>query len=111
MEMLEKGLTPPNVRSDIMDQPPNPQQPAPESRLAPREKPWLSTTPSRVPVEAAAPSHVVPGIGGVGAGGVSGRQSPPPNDVQDVPGPPFPSASLGSAGAHGRTEVSLLCLS
>jgi hypothetical protein len=38
--MLERGETPPNVRSDINDQPPNPSQPPPSTRLQPRAKPW-----------------------------------------------------------------------
>lgn len=38
--MLEKGETPPNVRTDINDQPPNPTQPPPGTRLQPKPKPW-----------------------------------------------------------------------
>jgi len=40
LEMLERGETPPNVRSDINDQPPNPSQPPPSTRMQPRAKPW-----------------------------------------------------------------------
>ena len=40
LEMLEKGQTPPGIRTDINDKPPNPKQPPNESRLKPRPKPW-----------------------------------------------------------------------
>lgn len=40
LEMLEKGETPPNVRTDINDQPPNPTQPPPNTRIQPKPKPW-----------------------------------------------------------------------
>ena len=40
LEMLEKGETPPGIRTDIQDSPPNPSQPPPPSSLAPRSKPW-----------------------------------------------------------------------
>jgi len=40
LEMLEKGQTPPGIRSDINDKPPNPNQPPPEPKLKPKPKPW-----------------------------------------------------------------------
>ena len=42
LEMLEKGETPSNIRTDINDKPPNPAQPPPSSLLQPRPKPWES---------------------------------------------------------------------
>lgn len=40
LEMLERGETPPGIRSDIVDTPPDPLQSASEARLKPRAKPW-----------------------------------------------------------------------
>lgn len=40
LEMLEKGQTPPGIRTDINDKPPNPYQPPPEPKLKPKPKPW-----------------------------------------------------------------------
>ena len=40
LEMLERGETPPGIRHDIIDTPPDPQQAASEARLKPRSKPW-----------------------------------------------------------------------
>lgn len=40
MEMLERGETPSNVRTDINDKPPNPGVEPPTSRQQPRSKPW-----------------------------------------------------------------------
>lgn len=40
LEMLEKGITPPGIRTDINDKPPNPLQPLPEPRAKPLRKPW-----------------------------------------------------------------------
>lgn len=40
LEMLERGETPPNVRTDINDKPPNPNQAPPSSHAQPRLKPW-----------------------------------------------------------------------
>uniref|UniRef100_A0A7S3VJR5 Peroxisomal membrane protein PEX14-like KPWE domain-containing protein n=1 Tax=Dunaliella tertiolecta TaxID=3047 RepID=A0A7S3VJR5_DUNTE len=42
MEMVSKGVTPPNVRSDINDKPPDPSRPPSEPRIPPRSKPWES---------------------------------------------------------------------
>lgn len=42
LEMLEKGQTPPGIRDDINDKPPNPSQPPPAARAQPRPKPWES---------------------------------------------------------------------
>ena len=38
--MLEKGQTPPNIRTDIMDEPPNPAAVPSSARMKPRAKPW-----------------------------------------------------------------------
>ena len=40
LEMLERGETPPGIRDDIDDKPPNPEQPPPPSRMKPPPKPW-----------------------------------------------------------------------
>jgi hypothetical protein len=48
LEMLEKGETPPGIRADINDAPPNPDAPQPSARLPRRPKPWEST-PSQPP--------------------------------------------------------------
>ncbi|KAK9800338.1 hypothetical protein WJX73_005393 [Symbiochloris irregularis] len=40
LEMLERGETPPNVRDDINDSAPNPEQAASQARMKPRAKPW-----------------------------------------------------------------------
>lgn len=38
--MLEKGQTPPGIRHDIIDEPPNPSALPSGARLKPRPKPW-----------------------------------------------------------------------
>lgn len=43
LEMLERGETPPGIRDDIDDKPPNPDQPPPPSRMKPKPKPWEKT--------------------------------------------------------------------
>lgn len=40
LEMLEKGETPPGIRTDINDAPPDPTAPPPPPRMPPRPKPW-----------------------------------------------------------------------
>ncbi|PSC69773.1 Peroxisomal membrane PEX14 [Micractinium conductrix] len=40
LEMLEKGQTPPGIRTDIDDKPPNPNASPPPSKMKPRPKPW-----------------------------------------------------------------------
>ncbi|KAK9837860.1 hypothetical protein WJX74_006450 [Apatococcus lobatus] len=40
LDMLERGETPPNVRKDINDKPPNPNLAPPAAKLKPRPKPW-----------------------------------------------------------------------
>ncbi|GFR48938.1 hypothetical protein Agub_g10945 [Astrephomene gubernaculifera] len=44
MEMVQKGITPPNVRTDINDAPPDPTRPLSEPRLPPPSKPWERNT-------------------------------------------------------------------
>ncbi|KAJ4806709.1 Peroxisomal membrane protein PEX14 [Rhynchospora pubera] len=39
MEMVQRGEKPPNIK-DINDMPPDPNQPIPKPRMAPRPKPW-----------------------------------------------------------------------
>lgn len=38
--MLEKGETPSNIRTDIVDEPPNPGAVPSSARMKPRAKPW-----------------------------------------------------------------------
>lgn len=45
--MLEKGDTPPNIRSDIDDAPPDPTAPPPPPRMQPRPKPWEARAPNQ----------------------------------------------------------------
>ena len=40
LEMLEKGETPPNIRTDIVDEPPNPAAVPSSARMKPKAKPW-----------------------------------------------------------------------
>lgn len=40
LAILERGETPPGIRTDINDKPPNPEQPPPPARLKARPKPW-----------------------------------------------------------------------
>mmetsp|Transcript_18884 Transcript_18884/g.40682 ORF Transcript_18884/g.40682 Transcript_18884/m.40682 type:complete len:582 (+) Transcript_18884:92-1837(+) len=44
MEMVSKGITPPNVRTDINDKPPDPSRPFSEPRIKPMSKPWERDT-------------------------------------------------------------------
>lgn len=58
--MLERGETPPNVRKDINDKPPNPNVAPPAAKLKPRPKPWEKLNGHAAPsgeASAAAPSH------------------------------------------------------
>lgn len=54
LEMLENGETPPGIRADIVDTPPDPAAPPPPSRLAARPKPWERSASSGPPPGAAA---------------------------------------------------------
>ena len=49
LEMLENGETPPGIRADIVDTPPDPAAPPPPSRLAARPKPWERAASSGPP--------------------------------------------------------------
>eukprot|EP00887_Chlorella_sp_A99_P001028 scaffold14.g1028.t1 len=40
LDMLQRGQTPPGIRTDINDQPPDPEAPPPQPRMKPRPKPW-----------------------------------------------------------------------
>jgi len=53
--MLEKGETPPGIRADIVDTPPDPAAPPPPARLAPRLKPWERAASGPPPGARAAP--------------------------------------------------------
>ncbi|WIA09958.1 hypothetical protein OEZ85_010170 [Tetradesmus obliquus] len=66
MEMVRAGITPPNVRTDIDDSPPDPARPISAPQLAPRGKPWerssvssnTGSTPAAYGAASAAPSAV-----------------------------------------------------
>lgn len=59
LEMLKQGITPPGIRDDINDTPPNPLVSPSEGRLKPRPKPWErqgnAATPSVPPPSASNP--------------------------------------------------------
>eukprot|EP00884_Botryococcus_braunii_P019448 jgi/Botrbrau1/6187/Bobra.0344s0027.1 len=95
LEMLENGITPPNVRTDIVDTPPNPEQAPPESRLAPREKPWLSSSSSSRPAAPEANTHGVPGLG-AGPGLSSGPGPAPAAGLPSMRDAPDGSSSGGA---------------
>lgn len=57
LEMLEKGETPPNIRTDIVDEPPNPAAVPSSARMKPKAKPWeRAAAPTSAPFPALAPS-------------------------------------------------------
>ncbi|KAL4443228.1 hypothetical protein ABPG75_010965 [Micractinium tetrahymenae] len=71
LEMLEKGQTPPGIRTDINDKPPNPNAAPPAARMKPRPKPW----------ERGATSSLTGSLGGAGGsssslGSLGGGSSP-----------------------------------
>ena len=61
LEMLEKGETPPNIRTDIMDEPPDPAAVPSSARLQPRAKPWERSAP---PAASSAFPTILPGASG-----------------------------------------------
>eukprot|EP00798_Chlamydomonas_sp_ICE-L_P016987 gene16987-23260_t len=93
MEMVSKGITPPNVRTDIRDTPPDPSRPPSEAQISQRTKPWLqpqygTTSPSSAFTSTATVDPVVmSGIpspylyssfaGARSAAGPSGSAAPP----------------------------------
>jgi hypothetical protein len=48
LAILERGETPPGIRTDINDKPPNPEQPPPPARLKARPKPWERKTAENI---------------------------------------------------------------
>ena len=58
-----RGDTPPNIRSDIDDAPPDPAAPPPLARMQPRPKPWEA----RAPAAAAAAAPWQPAANGAHA--------------------------------------------
>lgn len=75
LEMLEQGKTPPGIRTDINDKPPNPSLEASSSALSPRAKPWeRAPGPGGSPLEVGAPANgsgESPEQGSPGGGGAS----------------------------------------
>ena len=61
LEMLEKGETPPNIRTDIVDEPPDPAAVPSSARLQPRAKPWERAPP---PAASSAFPTILPGASG-----------------------------------------------
>lgn len=55
LEMLEKGQTPPGIRTDIDDEPPNPSAPPPGARMQPRPKPWERADGGISPAQGSSP--------------------------------------------------------
>ncbi|KAH6798521.1 peroxin 14 [Perilla frutescens var. frutescens] len=56
MAMIQRGEKPPNIR-EINDAPPNPNQPLPNSRTAPRLKPWEISQAQNTPANTYYPSQ------------------------------------------------------
>ncbi|KAH6798034.1 hypothetical protein C2S52_022588 [Perilla frutescens var. hirtella] len=56
MAMIQRGEKPPNIR-EINDAPPNPNQPLPNSRTAPRPKPWEISQAQNTPANTYYPSQ------------------------------------------------------
>ena len=61
LEMLEKGETPPNIRTDIVDEPPDPAAVPSSARMQPRAKPWER---SGAPAASSAFPTILPGASG-----------------------------------------------
>ncbi len=75
--MLEKGQTPPGIRTDILDEPPNPSAPPPGARMQPRPKPWERANGSSFSAQGSYPVNSQRALSGSGlANGVSGSLSP-----------------------------------
>jgi len=88
LRMLEQGKTPPGIRTDIVDTPPDPTQPPSSSQAAPRRKPW----------ERAAPADTVPGNTGMDVLRQGG--APPPGGTLSLADTPLSSrTSNGSLDA------------
>jgi hypothetical protein len=92
LEMLERGETPPGIRDDINDKPPNPHQPPPPSRMAPLPKPWELRTATE-------------DVGGAGSGGLDLSPVLPEDAVSvgggDGSGRPIFPAAPESASSNG----------
>ena len=87
LEMLEQGKTPPGIRTDINDKPPNPSLEASSSELSPRAKPWeRAAGPGGSPAE--------PGLHGNGDSPEQG--SPAGGGAFSWKPPPPPKSRLGS---------------
>ncbi|KAK9806120.1 hypothetical protein WJX72_002195 [[Myrmecia] bisecta] len=123
LEMLEKGQTPPGIRTDINDQPPNPAQAPTDSRLQPRPKPWeraAAAKPLTPFTQALAPSATdfpaFPASGATAsngvtitevtdeAGGSGGSSSAAP--AWKPPAVPQPSVKLGRAKSSASVSAS-----
>lgn len=95
LQMLERGETPPGIRSDINDSPPDPAQPPSEGRLQARPKPW----------ERAASSSAAPSSGPPSAGGSAGPHS---RGASPSPGAPASPAKLLQPGDAAPRSSSLM---
>jgi hypothetical protein len=95
MEMVAKGVTPPNVRTDIDDSPPDPTKPLPEPRMPARPKPW--ETRAAAAAAAGRPAGgAFPGADPAGAAGPHHSARLDPGAPEWVP-PAGPSPSAGAA--------------
>lgn len=109
VEMVAAGITPPNVRTDINDVPPDPTRPLSAPRMAPRPKPW-EVAPQNF--AAASPTEGVFAPPGAGAGAGAGASSqhsygrgPLPASVDSFPPRSSSSASLASTGGDAAGKV------
>ncbi|EIE19534.1 hypothetical protein COCSUDRAFT_48772 [Coccomyxa subellipsoidea C-169] len=101
LEMLEKGQTPPGIRDDIVDVPPNPSAPPPGARMKPRPKPWerAASAPDSPVANGAFPATAaVPRTSSAGAFPPATRAAVPPADVERSP-PRAPWADGGPSFA------------
>lgn len=92
--MVARGQTPPNVRTDIDDAPPDPHRAPSEPRAQPRQKPWERPSTAATPAPSTPREHV------------SGNASPPvptagtaaPWAAPPASLPPAPVSVLHSSG-------------
>ncbi|GBF95783.1 hypothetical protein Rsub_08219 [Raphidocelis subcapitata] len=102
MAMVARGETPPNVRTDIDDAPPDPTRPPTAPQLQPKPKPWERAQPQAQPPAAAA---------GAGQPWAPASQ---PWAQQPAPGAGPPQYSVPASGSpansvgSGRADLSAL---
>lgn len=119
LQMLEQGKTPPGIRNDINDKPPDPSQAPSDARLQPRPKPWERAASGAGSLSVSGGGGLPFGSGGGGAGPSAAQSSAPsPTPVSEAGSsgawkpPPVPQPSLRSArstksSAAGSTASSV----